>query len=522
MPINQAVASLLKQLKPVHPGPSTNGDLDELIESRANTRAVIQVITAVGENTTHDAVLLSTLDAVKAAFGYDYGACWMIDWKLQQTTFAIEAGNLGPTFDRINRETHYKKGQGLTGRTWAAADVIFIPVLRELTNSALVDAACGAGVISAVAFPFIVQDQVHGVFFFFSFTPIHPSPERLESLRNIGRLVGQAFSRLLELERETRAREALQRSVEQILVVVQAAHRGDLTHEMPAAQKGAIGEVAHALGGFLTGLRQSMRKIMDNARALSTSAEALHHLSLRMRDQSEETANTAAGVTEESKLVSMNLDRVVAGSEQMLASICEIVKSANHAASDVNGAVKSAISTREQITRLASSSSDIGGEIKVIEAIARQTRLLALNASIEAARAGAAGLGFTVVANEVKQLATGTAVATGQISGKIESIQQQTDSAVEAIGKIAGVMERVDGISNSIKETVEVQANTTREIGTNVSQAAAGSASISRKISAVADVAKVAQQVAAETQSSAQTVSSLAAELSALVAKFQV
>ena len=88
----------------------------------------------------------------------------------------------------------------------------------------------------------------------------------------------------------------------------------------------------------------------------------------------------------------------------MLASINEIVKSANHAATDVQAAVQSATAARKEIGKLASSSADIGGTIKVIETIARQTRLLALNASIEAARAGNAARGFTVVANEVKRL----------------------------------------------------------------------------------------------------------------------
>lgn len=94
----------------------------------------------------------------------------------------------------------------------------------------------------------------------------------------------------------------------------------------------------------------------------------------------------------------------------------------------------------------------------MIETIARQTRLLALNASIEAARAGNAGLGFTVVANEVKQLASGTAEATSRIFDKIEAIQQNTAGAVDSISQIAAIIERIHQMSGSIKETVEAQA----------------------------------------------------------------
>ena len=503
-------------------GVSLGETIDELAESRANTHAVIQVITAVGEKSTPGDVMVSTLDAVKAAFGYDYGACWMIDTKLEQTTFATESGSLGPAFDRINRETHYKKGQGLTGRTWAEADVIFIPVLRVIPNSALVDTACAAGVTSAVAFPFIVKGEVHGVFFFFSFVAISPSQDRLDTLRNIGRLVGQAFSRLLDLERETLNRKALQQSAEHILTVVQAAHRGDLTLTISCTGEDAIGQVGQGLRKFFGDLRRSIGGIMQNADALNTAAQGLNHLSLRMRERSDDTANTAASVTVESKVVSANLESVAAGSKQMLASIREIVKSANHAVSDVQSAVQSATTTRKEIGKLVSSSSDIGGAIKVIDVIARQTRLLALNASIEAARAGNAGLGFTVVANEVKELAVGTARATSQISDQIEAIQQNTARAVDSIAEIAAVIERINQLSNAIRETVEEQATTTHEIGANVSQAAAGSSSIADGIAKVAQVAKVAQQEAGETQSAAEAVSGLAAELRSLVGNFKV
>ncbi len=496
--------------------------LDELAESRANTRAVIQVITAVGEKNTPGTVIKATLDAVKAAFGYDYGACWMIDVALQHTTFAMESGSLGPAYDRVNQQTHYKKGQGLTGKTWAAADVIFIPVLRVVPNSALVDAACAAGVTSAIAFPFIVEGDVHGVFFFFSYHRIAPSQDRLDALRNIGRLVGQAFRRMLDLQHETENRKALQQSAEEILTVVEAAHRGDLTRTISSAGQDAIGQVARGLEKFFANLRQSIRGIIQNAQALNTAAEELNHLSLRMRERSEDTANTAAGVTVESKEVSANLESVEAGSRQMLASINDIVKSANQASADVQSAVQSATEARKEIAKLASSSSDIGGTIKVIETIARQTRLLALNASIEAARAGNAGLGFTVVANEVKQLASGTADATSRILDKIEAIQQNTAGAVESIGQIAVIIERIHQMSGSIENTVEAQAETTHKIDENVSQAAGAASSIAGKIASVAQIAMVAQKEAAETQSAAKSVNALATQLQSLVCNFKV
>src|SRR6201999_198305 len=109
------------------------------------------------------------------------------------TTFSGEAGNLGPAYSHINATDHYQKGRGLTGRTWAAADLIFIPDLSIIKDSELIRTARVAGAVAAVSFPFIVEEEVYGVLFFFSFRSIAPSEERLNTLRNIGRLVGQAF-----------------------------------------------------------------------------------------------------------------------------------------------------------------------------------------------------------------------------------------------------------------------------------------------------------------------------------------
>jgi methyl-accepting chemotaxis protein len=517
------VASQITALHSPADGAPVPSDLPSALEeSQANTRAVIHVIREVNEKTTPKDVMASTLAAVKEAFGYGYGACWMIDKEEQHTNFAMESGSLGPAFDRVNRETHYEKGQGLTGKTWAAADVLFIPALREVPNSRLVEAACAAGVVSAVSFPFIVANEVYGVFFFFSFQPLQPSPERLDTLRNIGRLVGQAFGRLLDLEKETQEHNLLRQRTEQMLMVVEAAHRGDLTQAIPFSSEDALGQVAQALGTFLSDLRASLRRIMETAQELNAAAQALDLLSRRMREQSEQTAETAASVTGESQSVSLNLESIAGGSREMLTSINGIVESASHAAADVQAAVRSANMTREEIEKLVNSGAEIGGAIKVIDAIARQTRLLALNASIEAARAGSAGLGFTVVANEVKQLAAGTATATSEIAEKIEAIQQNTARAGSSIAEIVTVIEKINRASLSIRETVEAQAVTTRDIGANVNEAAQRSSSIASKIGNLADVANDAQKEAAETQIAAKTVSTLAAELRGLVARFTV
>ncbi|WP_311774237.1 MULTISPECIES: methyl-accepting chemotaxis protein [unclassified Nostoc] len=115
-------------------------------------------------------------------------------------------------------------------------------------------------------------------------------------------------------------------------------------------------------------------------------------------------------------------------------------------------------------------------------AIAGQTNLLALNATIEAARAGDAGRGFAVVANEVKELAKQTANATEDISQRIEAIQTDTTSAVQAITQITDIINQINDFQSTIASAIEEQTTTTNEISRNIiAEAAKGTSEYCQK-----------------------------------------
>jgi methyl-accepting chemotaxis protein len=204
----------------------------------------------------------------------------------------------------------------------------------------------------------------------------------------------------------------------------------------------------------------------------------------------------------------------------MLASIKEISRSMNEATRVARGAVATANSTNQTISRLGESSLEIGKVIKVITSIAQQTNLLALNATIEAARAGEAGKGFAVVANEVKELAKETARATEEISRKIETIQNDTQNAVKAIGEVGAIIGQINDISNSIASAIEEQTATTNEIGRHVQEAARGTANITGNISSVANIAADTARGAKEAQAAAQSLTEMAARMQQLVAAY--
>src|SRR6185369_9336604 len=115
---------------------------------------------------------------------------------------------------------------------------------------------------------------------------------------------------------------------------------------------------------------------------------------------------------------------------------------------------------------------------RLINEIAEQTNLLALNATIEAARAGEAGKGFAVVASEVKNLANQTAKATEEIASHVGAIQTETQRSVSAIQGVASIIEEINKLTNSVTASVEQQGATTQEIVRSVEQATDGTRSV--------------------------------------------
>ena len=207
---------------------------------------------------------------------------------------------------------------------------------------------------------------------------------------------------------------------------------------------------------------------------VSASAVQLETAAGTLTRTAETTQSLSSQVASTSEVASTNIQSVASATEELSASVNEIGRRVRESSQIAEAAVLQAQQTDARIGKLSRAAQQIGDVVKLITAIAEQTNLLALNATIEAARAGEAGRGFAVVASEVKSLASQTAKATDEISSHISGMQGATQESVAAIKEIGGTIAQISTIASTIAGAVEQQSSATQEIARSVQNVAQG------------------------------------------------
>ena len=193
---------------------------------------------------------------------------------------------------------------------------------------------------------------------------------------------------------------------------------------------------------------------------------------------SSEAENADASSTQASD----NVGSVAAAASQMNDSVRQTTSELVSASEMIQQCNEKARTTNDNISGLAQNAQKIGDVVGLISDIAEQTNLLALNATIEAARAGEAGRGFAVVASEVKSLASQTSTATEEISSQISEIQGLTDNAVVAISDIAEMVSTIHGQADEILTKMHEQSTAINDISDHASNAANSTASAASSV----------------------------------------
>ena len=303
---------------------------------------------------------------------------------------------------------------------------------------------------------------------------------------------------------------------------------GDMTVQVDYKAKDEIGNLAESFRTMVFNLRQTLHDVQEAAAAVASASSEISSSTEEMaagtQEQTSQAGEVASAVEEMTKTIATN--------SKNASDTAEAAKHARTAAETGGAVVEETVrgidriaavvnQSAETVRTLGKSSDQIGDIIGVIDDIADQTNLLALNAAIEAARAGEQGRGFAVVADEVRKLAERTTKATKEIAGMIKQIQTETNGAVSSMEEGTKEVERgkelADKAGISLKEIVEVS----QKVTDMVSQIAAASEEQSSASEQIAKNVEAISAVTGQTASGTQQVARAAEDLNRLTENLQ-
>jgi methyl-accepting chemotaxis protein len=360
--------------------------------------------------------------------------------------------------------------------------------------------------------------------------------KRRAALFEYGVIASFLFAALLVGTFTWRTQRAIVRPVREMqAALVEAQRESDLTKRVAVDGGDEIAGMAQAFNALMAGLQGTLVRVREDAEQVATAATqmvaASGHITDSSRVQSESAASTAAAVEQ----VTVSINQVAENSretrgvsEQACKLSSEGEHSAREAADQMLDTAESVGHSMQLIEQLSQRSLEISGIVKVIRDIAEQTNLLALNAAIEAARAGEQGRGFAVVADEVRKLAERTASSTSEISSMIEAIQSEVARAVEnlkenneQVGRGKSLAEQVAATLARINEGARITMERINDISSAAAEQGTASNDIARNVEKIAQMTEETSLSVSQASVSAQSLQSLASKLHGEVAQFR-